>query len=103
MANVKIKLDHAGMAEILRDFPVALLDSEASKIASGAEGETASGKPVPVRRSNRTAKGGRLSERPAVDVTLAHPAGQRIEAKRGTLARAAAAAGFEVNSMGGGA
>ena len=38
------------------------------------------------------------TDRAAAAVSIAHPAGQRIQAKRGSLTRAAAAAGYEVRS-----
>lgn len=97
---MSIRLDSAGIAAVLQSAPVeAAVRQAAAAVAANASGETASGEPVPVETRERTASGGRLrSPRLAVDVMLAHPAGIRVEAKRGTLARAAAAAGLEVKS-----
>lgn len=93
----KFKLDSRGIAEVLRSAPVASeIQSLGSSVASNVGAPTASGKPVEVRTRSRTAQGGRLSARPAVDITLAHPAGLAIEAKRGYLVKAAAASGLEV-------
>lgn len=93
----KIDLDHAGIAEILRSAQVAGLVNElGASVASAVGTPTAAGKPVPVRTRSRTASGGRISARPAVDITLAHAAGMAVEGKRAPLARAAASAGLQV-------
>lgn len=95
----KIRLDSKGIAAMLNSREVAgAVSSLASSVASGAEGATAGGDSIPVQTRTRTASGGRLSPRTAVDVTLAHPAGLRVEALRGTLVRAASSAGLEVTS-----
>ncbi|WGH21359.1 hypothetical protein SEA_EMOTION_10 [Arthrobacter phage Emotion] len=89
----KIKLDRAGMAAMLKSGPVAAEIADAADDVASRIYEDASGEPVEVL------SGGHMhSDRAAAHVTLAHPAGLRIEAKRGTLARAAASAGLEVTS-----
>lgn len=95
MPKPKIRLDRAGMAAILRDFPPGILSGLGGSVAANVDA-TASGESIPVRVSMRTASGGRLSARPAVDITMAHPAAQNVEAKRGPLASAAGAAGLQV-------
>lgn len=97
MANPRLRLDSAGIAAVLRSSEVAAqVNSLGDSVASNVGSPTATGEPIPVRVTHRTAAGGRLSARPAVDITLAHPAGVAVEAKRGPLANAAAAAGLEV-------
>lgn len=99
MAKVQIRLDRKGMAAMLNSAPVSgATAGVAGSVRGNASGETADGDPVTVEVRSRTASGGGLSARTAYDVMLAHPAGLRIEAKRGTLARAAGAAGLEVRS-----
>jgi hypothetical protein len=101
MAAPKIRLDSAGIAEVLRRPAVAnLVDDMASAVSANVGTPTASGRPLPVHRRSRTASGGRLSARPAVDVTIADPAGLAVEAKRGYLVKAAASAGLEVKKKG---
>jgi hypothetical protein len=85
------------MAEMLASRGVASEVIElGARVASNVGSPTASGKPIEVRTTTRVAAGGRLSPRTAVDVTLAHPAGLAVEAKRAPLARAAAASGLQV-------
>ncbi|AYN58491.1 hypothetical protein HOU70_gp10 [Arthrobacter phage Liebe] len=96
--GAKIRLDSAGIEEVLNSGPVR---SAVERLGAGVEAAvgspTASGTPVPVRRTSRTASGGRLrGVRPAVDITLAHPAGMAVEGKRGPLTRAAASQGLQV-------
>ncbi|UJQ86801.1 hypothetical protein PQE16_gp11 [Arthrobacter phage Reedo] len=93
----KIRLDRAGLAEVLDSAPVyAATMTLASSVAS-AVNATADGEPIEVKQRTRVASGGRLrSPRRAVDISLAHPAGLRVEAKRGPLARAAASRGLKV-------
>jgi hypothetical protein len=71
------------------------LQSLADSIAGGIN-VTAHDGPVEVTTRTRVASGGRISARPAVNVTLAHPGGLGIEAKTGALVKAAAAAGLQV-------
>ena len=95
----KIRLDSDGIAEMLRSAPVeTAVESLGRSVASAVGTPTASGKPIDVTTRSRTASGGRISARPAVDVTLAHPAGLAVEAKRGPLARGAASVGLEVRA-----
>lgn len=101
MAN-KIRLDNRGIGEVLDSAPVY---AEVQRLASSVKGTisaTAGGETIPVTLRTRVAAGGRLrSPRRAIDVTLAHPAGLRVEALRGPLARGAASAGLQMKKMGG--
>lgn len=93
----KIRLDSAGIAEVLNSAAVYAATKELADSVAGAVSATAGGKPIEVTTTTRTAQGGRLrSPRKAVDIHLAHPAGLRAEAKHGFLARAAASRGLEV-------
>lgn len=90
------KLDSKGMAKILNSAEVQSCVTDAgNKIAKHCNA-TVKGKPIPVdaRAYKTTLKDGQ--QRAAVVVAMKHPAAARIEAKRGPLARAAAAAGFQV-------
>ena len=88
----KLRLDSAGIAEMLRSADVALAISEAAEGVAGSVHEVAhGGEVVPVRVDEYT------TDRAAAGVTMAHPAGLGIEAKRGSLSRAAEANGLEVH------
>lgn len=96
----RVRLDSAGLAEVLRSGEVRGALSELAYSTAANAGDYAGMDPIPVEVRERVASGGRLrGERPAFDVTLAHPAALRVEAKRGTLLRAAASAGLEVKSL----
>lgn len=90
----KIKLDKAGMTAILKSGEVAAEVRSAASAVAGNIDETASGEPIEVLTD-----GDMHTDRAAAHVTLAHPAALRVEAKRGTLVRAAAAAGLEVTAQ----
>ncbi|WGH20302.1 hypothetical protein SEA_MAGUCO_10 [Arthrobacter phage MaGuCo] len=100
--GVKIRLDSRGIGEVLNSGPVrGAVESLGAQVAAAVGSPTASGTPVPVRRTSRTASGGRLrGVRPAVDITLAHPAGMAVEGKRGPLTRAARSVGLDVQGGG---
>lgn len=89
----KLRLDHPGIAEMLRSAEVAgVIDSAASAVASGVSETSRNGTSIPVVVDSYT------TDRAAAGVTMAHVAGLGIEAKRGSLARATAAAGLEVSA-----
>ncbi|KUM41201.1 hypothetical protein [Arthrobacter sp. EPSL27] len=102
MAAPKIRLDSAGIGEILASAAVkAEVEVLGSAVASAVGSPTASGKPIPVVKRSRIASGGRLKgSRPAVDITLAHVAGMAVEAKRGPLVKAASSVGLQVKRQG---
>ena len=89
----KLRLDRGGIREVLVSDKVrSVVDLSAERVASGVSETARDGTPIRVvTASYRT-------DRAAAGVTMAHAAGLGIEAKRGTLARAAAAAGLEVTS-----
>lgn len=89
-----VRLDHGGMAEMLKSAPVAgavraLAESVAAK-ARAHPSVTRHG--VPVEVTSYT------TDRAACAVTLAHSAGMPIQAKYGALTQAAGAAGLEVRA-----
>ena len=90
----RIKLHHAGIAEVLKSDEVAVaLGNVADAIAATAEAHDEvqrHGVDVEVEEYE--------TDRVAFSVTLAHPAGRAIEAKYGTLTQAAGDAGLEVRS-----
>lgn len=94
----KIRLDKAGMAQMLASAPVTqeVIDLGRS-VGSAVQLPKINGpQPAKVTTKARSAEGGRLSRRTAIDVTIAHPAGMRVEAKYGTLRKAAASRGLSV-------
>lgn len=96
---MKIKIDSAGIGEVLNSAQVAgALDSLASSVAANVPRHTLrSGDTVAAEVSSYTASGGRLrGSRPGRSVALAHAAGMGVEAKHGYLVRAASAAGLSV-------
>lgn len=94
----KIRLDSNGIAAVLNSGPVAsAVEGLGSAVSAAVGTPTASGRALPVHRRMRTASGGRLrGVRPAVDITIADPAGLAVEARRGYLVNAASAVGLEV-------
>lgn len=97
----RVKLDHGGIAALLKSGPMqALVQSAAEAIADsvrsqgitvgafkGGAGEIA----LPVTVSTTT------TDRAHASVTLAHPAGTAVQAKHGALTKAASAAGVSVS------
>ncbi|QOP65140.1 hypothetical protein PQD82_gp12 [Arthrobacter phage Phives] len=93
----KIRLDSRGIAEVLNSAAVYAATQELADSVAGAVDAEVGGEKIDVTQSTRVAEGGRLrSPRKAVDIHLAHPAGLRVEAKRGPLAKAAASRGLQV-------
>ena len=89
-----IKLDAAGLAEILTNQMRGPVDAVAAKIAAGVD--TGS---VDARVTVRSGVTDDMKiNRAHASVTIAHPAGLAMQAKHGTLTKAAAAAGLEVKS-----
>lgn len=95
----KIKLDHPGIASILVSSEVsAVVGESARSVGAHITARTRSG-PVPVK-VDYVGITGKKAPRVTWAVTMAHAAGLGIEAKHGSLARAAAGAGLEVKSAG---
>lgn len=89
----RLRLDHPGIAEVLKSAPVAsLIELAAESVASNVDEHARDGQPIRVLVETYT------TDRAAAAVTMAHPAGLPIEAKRGSLARAASAYGLEVTA-----
>lgn len=89
----KLRLDRGGIAEVLKSAKVrSVVDLSAETVAARVSETARNGDPIKVTTDSYT------TDRAAAGVTLAHPAGLGIEAKRGSLARAAASAGLEVTS-----
>lgn len=91
-----IKLDHAGIAEILKSSEMAAAVTDiAEHIAENARGIMVDGIPgaipLPVEVVTRE-----TPTRAAARVTLAHPSGMAVQAKHGVLTGGAAGAGVEV-------
>ena len=98
----RIKLNHAGIAAILKSAPVAAATKRAAEtVAQNVRdmgikvGDVDGGKhevdlPVTVTMST--------TDRAHANVTLAHPAGEAVQAKHGALTKAAAQAGLDVRS-----
>lgn len=100
MARNRIRLDHAGVAAILKSAEVAReVEKLAEKVASNVKAQgikvgDRDGGPreydLPVTVSMTT------TDRAHANVTLAHPSGNAVQAKHGALTKAAAEAGLEV-------
>lgn len=92
--GMKLRLDHRGMEEVLKSVEVAAeVEALADEVAANArEDDAVVRNEVEVRVSTYE------TDRAAAAVTLADPAGLPIEAKHGSLTRAATAAGLEVRS-----
>ncbi|GAA4981243.1 hypothetical protein [Actinopolymorpha pittospori] len=98
MASAKVRLDHAGIAEVLRSGEVrAALDDLAGTVAGNAS-SSPEWQRYAARGEVRVAS--YTTDRAAAAVTLAHPGGLGMQAKHGTLTRAAGAAGLEVRERG---
>lgn len=98
MANHHLRLDHSGLGAILRSTEVRAATNAAAASVVGAAHPHASGAgSLPVTLKDKLIYSSRLSPRIAYDVTIAHPAGRAVEARRGTLINAARAVGLEVH------
>lgn len=94
--RLRVTLDHAGLAAILKSGPMAAaVHAAAEQIADRARGIMVEGVPgdveLPVEVTDQ------VSDRARSSVTLAHPSGQAVQAKHGVLTGGAAGAGFEVS------
>lgn len=94
MARSKIRLDHPGIAEVLKGGEVrgavdALAEGVAANARSAAEVQ---------RHGAAVDVGNYTTDRAAAAVTIVHPGGLGMQAKHGTLTRAAGAVGLEVRA-----
>lgn len=98
MADIKLRLDRAGIGAVLANGAVTgMVDGAAAKVG-GNVNETAHDGPVPVDVGSFRAVVGGTAPRAAAYVTMTHPGAIGIEAKRGSLVRAASAAGLPVKA-----
>lgn len=95
----KVKLDHGGIAALLKSGEMQALVNEAAEQIAGnirSQGVTvgafhgAGEIPLPVEVSTMT------TDRAHASVTLAHPAGVAVQAKHGALTKAASEVGLPV-------
>jgi hypothetical protein len=84
----RVTLDTAGIGNMLRSAPVAAAIAALTRAVAG--NVQARGRPVTT--------GAGTTDRAVGQVSIAHPAGRAMQAKYGTLTRAAAAAGLEVRA-----
>jgi len=87
-----VHLDWSAVNKAIYDLMHDPVDEAAAQIAANVDVGDVTDAKVDVR-SEKTGWGW-----PVARVTIVHPAGLAMEAKRGTLKRAAASAGFEVKS-----
>lgn len=102
MARSNIRLNHRGLAAILKSSRMkALVHAKGAEVAAnvramgirvGGEDGGPYDQPLPVTVD----EGG--ADEASVDVILAHPAGNAVQAKYGALTKAAAQAGLDVRS-----
>ena len=85
-----VVLDYAAIGRILREDMRKPIDELAAKIAANVDVGDVTDAEVVVTADT--------TDRAKAYVTIAHPAGMAMEAKYGTLKRAAAATGLEVVS-----
>lgn len=92
----RVKLDHAGIAEILKSSEVA---AEMSTLAEAVASNVREDASIQRHGLEATVKVDLYTtDRAASSVTIAHPAGLGIQAKHGSLSRAAGAEGLDVRS-----
>lgn len=89
----RVRLDHRGMAEILKSAEVAAAVEEVA-LAAGVRAEA---HPSVVAHGVDVRVDSYETDRAAASVTLAHPAGLNIERKYGVLTDAASAQGLDVS------
>lgn len=95
MSRVKIKPDSGGFEAVLKSAAVAaVVRAAADSVADGVSETAHNGDPIPVNVSEDT------TDRARASVTMTHPAGIGIEAKRGSLKKAARATGLDVSGRG---
>jgi hypothetical protein len=85
------KLDRSGVGEILKHQTRELIDDTAAEVAAIVRADVAD-EDVAVLVQSHT------SDRATASVTIAGPQGLELQAKRGSLTKAAAALGLEVKS-----
>ena len=92
----KIKLDLAGLEEVLTNEMAGPVAAAAAAIAANVDVGSVTDAIVSADRTGVTTS--MRVNRARASVTIVHPAGLAMEAKHGTLRKAAAAAGLSVKS-----
>ncbi|TDC33457.1 hypothetical protein [Micromonospora sp. KC213] len=94
MANARIRLDHKGIAEILKSAGFAAAMAEkAEEVAAHVHAHHS------IRRHGMPVETGPFeTDRATQSVTIAHPGGLGVQGKYGVLTQAATAAGLEVTA-----
>lgn len=87
-----VHLDYAAMGEILKVETRDEINALADQIAANVRGNLGSVTDAQVSVLHQT------TDRAKALVTIGHPAGMAMQAKHGTLTKAAAAVGLEVKS-----
>ena len=105
MTRVQVRLDHAGIRQVLRSGPMRAMVNAAGEQAAQAvraqgrmarSGAQASGPDISGDVMVRPAVGG-YDGRPVAIVTVAHPAALAMQARHGTITRAIRAMGAGVS------
>ncbi|MEV0267719.1 hypothetical protein AB0H43_03005 [Hamadaea sp. NPDC050747] len=92
MARIRIRLDHKGMAEMLKSAGIrAAVEVKAAEVHLIAMRHDAI-----IRNGMTVERRSYTTDRAAVAVTITHPGGRNVENKHGVLATAARRAGLEV-------
>lgn len=90
MATFPLKLDHRGIGDLLKSDEVK---RATELVAQGVAAKVRSAEPnYPVTVEMTT------TDRAHANVSIAHPAGMAVQAKRGSLTKAAAQAGLDVQA-----
>lgn len=103
MARIKVKLESGGLEEVAKSADMHReIDSLAEAVAENvrSQGHMVEGEPgdiaLPVKVYTDLTTTDMRENRARAAVSLAHPAGQAVQAKNGALTKAAAQAGLEV-------
>lgn len=105
MARVRVRLDHAGIRQVLQSGPVRSMVADAGERAAEAiraqgrlarSGAQESGPDISGDVTVRPGVGG-YDQRPVSIVTIAHPAGVAMQAKHGVMTKAVRALGGGVS------
>ncbi|GAB1641767.1 hypothetical protein [Krasilnikovia sp. MM14-A1259] len=92
--TARLRLDHAGIAEVLRSAEVTFaVTAKAAEVQDAVETHHSVARHrMPVERHSYE------TDRAADAVTIAHPGGLGVEAKYGVLSEAARTVGLDVNA-----
>jgi type III secretory pathway component EscU len=97
MARTKIKMDHRGIESLLKSSQIADAVSEATEaVADNARAQSIDVEGIPGDIALPVTTQMVTTDRAHGIVAIAHPSGEAVQAKHGTLTKAAAEAGLEV-------